>query len=149
ACVDDQMRELNIPILGPERVRTQYPFAALVRAGVRLSVGSDWPVTTPDPLDIVQVAVTRVPFDHPDREPFLPEERLDLATALRAATLGSAFVNHLDGETGSIEPGKLADLAVLDRNPFDVDPMEVGQARAVLTLVAGEPVFELPSDGVG
>jgi len=142
ACLDDQMRDLNVPILGPERVATQYPFRSLRRAGARLAFGSDWSVTTPDPLAILQVAVTRAPFDEPDVEPFLPEERLDLATALEAATAGSAFVNHLDGFTGAIRPGMAADLTVIDRDVFAAVPMEIGRARVDLTFVAGVPVFD-------
>ena len=142
ACLDDQMRDLNLPILGPERVRTQYPFASLRRTGAVLAFGSDWSVTTPDPFAIVQVAVTRTPFEEPSAEPFLPEERLDLAAALEAATRGSAFVNHLDGSTGSIEPGKAADLAVADRDPFAGPPEEIGGTRVDLTFVAGRAVFD-------
>ncbi|MFL5798014.1 MAG: amidohydrolase [Actinomycetota bacterium] len=140
ACLDDQMRDLNLPILGPERSGTQYPFASLVRSGARLAMGSDWSVTTADPLPQIQVAMTRVPEEHPDREPFLPDERLDLATCLDAFTLGSAFVNRLDDLTGTIEVGKLADLAVLDRDLFTLPPEEVGSAGCVLTLVEGEVV---------
>ena len=140
ACMDDQMRDLCAPILGPDRVRRQYPFRSLVRSGARLALGSDWPVTTPDPLRIMQVAVTRVPYEAPDREPFLPHQRLDLPTAIAAATKGAAFVNHLDVETGSIEPGKLADLVVLDRNIFEVEPEEIGRASVIATLVEGRVV---------
>jgi predicted amidohydrolase YtcJ len=142
AALDDQMRDLNVPILGQERVRTQYPFESLRRSGAGLSFGSDWSVTTPDPFAIIQVAMTRIPFDEPEVEPFLPQERLDLQTSLDAATRGSAFVNHLDGFTGTIREGMAADLAVADRDLFRSDPMEIGQARVDLTLVAGEAVFD-------
>ena len=145
ACLDDQMRELCLPILGPDRAATQYPFAALVRSGARLAMGSDWSVTTADPLAQIQVAMTRVPEDHPEREPFLPDERLDLATCLDAFTLGSAFVNQLDDVTGTIEVGKLADLAVLDRDLFALAPEEVGSARCLMTVVEGEVVHRDPS----
>src|SRR6266702_4807455 len=85
------------------------------------------------PLRQIQVALTRVPFARPDREPFLPDQRLDLETALRAFTMGSAWVNNLDAETGSIEPGKLADLAVVDADLPALAPHEVGTAKVVLT----------------
>jgi predicted amidohydrolase YtcJ len=142
AALDDQMRDLNVPILGPERVRTQYPFESLRRSGARLAFGSDWSVTTPDPFAIMQVAMTRVPFGEPEVEPFLPQERLDLETSLDAATRGSAFVNHLDGTTGAIRQGMAADLAVVDRDLFGSDPTEIGQAGVDLTLLAGEAVFD-------
>ena len=140
ACLDGQMRDLCVPFFGPERTKTQYPFASIRRAGGRLAFGSDWPVSTPDPMKEIQVAVTRRPFDEPDVEPFLPDERLDLTDALDAFTIGTAYVNHLDDETGSIEPGKFADLVVVDRNPFDEGGMSIGETRALLTLVEGEPV---------
>jgi predicted amidohydrolase YtcJ len=140
ACMDAQMRDLNVPALGPERVGHQYPFAGLLAAGARLAMGSDWNVSTPDVMREIQVAVTRLPEERPDDEPFLPHERVTLAQALGAFTAGSAFVNHLDGETGSLREGMLADLAVLDRDPFDLPPTEIGSSRVVLTLVEGEPV---------
>jgi predicted amidohydrolase YtcJ len=145
ACLDDQLRDLNLPFLGPERTAHQYPFASLARSGARLAMGSDWSVTTADPLRQIQVALTRVPFNLPDREPFLPHERLDLATALRAFTMGSAWVNHLDAETGSLEPGKLADLVVLDRDLTAVPPDSLGQAGVLLTMVEGQVVHRDPA----
>jgi predicted amidohydrolase YtcJ len=145
ACLDSQMRELNVEVLGPDRVAHQYPFASLKRSGARLAFGSDWSVSTANPLHEMQVAVTRVPFDEPEIEPFLPHERLDLPTAIEAFTLGSAFVNHLDDVTGTLSVGKYADIAVLDRNPLASDPARVGEARVLLTLVEGQPVFADPA----
>jgi predicted amidohydrolase YtcJ len=75
----------------------------------------------------------------------LPEEALDLERALAAATLGSAYVNHLDDQTGSIEVGKAADLVVLSRDPFAGPPDAIGETRVDLTLVDGNVVFERPS----
>jgi predicted amidohydrolase YtcJ len=141
ACLEGQMVNLCVPFLGEERTGQQYPFATLLRSGARLSFGSDWPVTTPDPLKIMQVAITRVSDDEPG-EPFLPDERLDLSQAVDAATMGTAYINHLDHVSGSIEEGKLADLVVLDRNPFEVDPLEIGDVRPLLTVVDGAPVYE-------
>jgi predicted amidohydrolase YtcJ len=145
ACLDSQMRALNVHVLGPERVSHQYPFASLKRSGARLAFGSDWSVSTANPLHEMEVAVTRVPFDEPEIEPFLPHERLDLPTAIEAFTLGSAFVNHLDDETGSISVGKRADLVALDRDPLAQGAGRVGEARVVLTLVDGQPVHRDPT----
>jgi predicted amidohydrolase YtcJ len=143
ACLEPQMIRLTIPFIGPERTGWQYPFGSLLRAGARLAFGSDWSVSTGNPLREVRVAVTRrpEPQDDPDQPAFLPEERLDLATAMTAFTAGSAFVNRLDDRTGTLEAGKLADLAVLDRDIFALDPMDIGTARVLMTLVEGEPVF--------
>ena len=137
---EPQMDELTIPFLGPERAARQYPFAGLARAGARVALGSDWSVSTPDPLLQIEVAVTRVDPEHRDGEPFLPQERLDPGTALAAATLGSAYVNRLEEQTGTVEPGKAADLVVLDHDPFADGP--IGDARAVLTLAGGRVVHD-------
>jgi predicted amidohydrolase YtcJ len=140
------MDDLTIPFLGEPRWTWQYPFGSLVRAGAVLAMGSDWSVSSPDPLEEMHVAVNRVmPEDYPykveSREVFLPDERIDLATAIAGFTIGSAYVNHLDEVTGSIEVGKYADLAVVDRNLFAHPPQEIADAKVVLTLVEGERVF--------
>ncbi|WP_020386576.1 amidohydrolase [Kribbella catacumbae] len=139
AVYEPQMIDLTIPFLGPERTAWQYPFGDLARSGARLAAGSDWPVSSPDPLAAVQVAVNRRTGDG-EYEPFLPEQALDLATALAAYTSGSAWVNHAD-ETGRIEPGMLADLTVLDRDPFRAPMEEIERARVRATYVEGELVF--------
>ncbi len=146
AAHESQMDDLTIPFLGEPRWRWQYPFGSLVRHGAVLAMGSDWGVSSPNPLEEIHVAVNRVmPPDYPytveNREVFLPEQRLDLPTAIAAFTMGSAYVNHLDRVTGSIEVGKEADLVVLDRNLFEHPVEELSQARVLLTLVAGERVF--------
>ena len=149
---ESQMVDLTIPFLGPERSEWQYPFGGLARSGARLAIGSDWPVSSPNPLWEIHVAVNRTvfpayPYADDERsltEPFLPDERLDLATAITAFTMGSASVNHLDDVTGSIEEGKLADLVVLDRDPFVEGSEHIAEARPLLTLVEGETVYEAP-----
>ncbi|GAA2910737.1 amidohydrolase [Streptosporangium fragile] len=138
ACHEPQMDELTIPYLGGERADRQYPFGALHRTGAPLAMGSDWPVSSPDPLWGIHVAVNRA--RSATMRPFLPGESLDLATALTAYTAGSAWVNHLD-DTGTIAPGKLADLVVLDRDPFAAPAAEIAEARVALTYVEGQRVF--------
>ncbi|MGZ5301908.1 MAG: amidohydrolase family protein, partial [Actinomycetota bacterium] len=140
-----QMDELTIPFLGEPRATWQYPFASLVRAAAVLAMGSDWSVSSPDPLEEMHVAVNRVmPPDYPyrvdRRDVFLPDERIDLPTAIAGFTMGSAYANHLEDVTGSIEVGKYADLAVLDRNLFEYPTEEIALAKVVLTLVEGERV---------
>ena len=146
AAHETQMDELTIPFLGEPRWTWQYPFASLVRHGASLAMGSDWSVSSPDPIEEIHVAVNRVmppnyPYDADRTRVFLPDERLDLAMAIAGFTIGSAYVNHLDADTGSIETGKRADLAVLDRNLFAHPPEEIAEARCVMTFVGGEPVF--------
>jgi predicted amidohydrolase YtcJ len=152
ACLEAQMVELTLPFLGPERAAWQYPFGSLVRAGATLAFGSDWSVSSPDPLKEMHVAVNRSvrPEDEDytggDRraieEVFLPDERIDLETAIAAFTMGSAYVDHLDDQTGSIEVGKLADLAVLDRDLFAHPPDEISLASVDETYVEGQRVFQ-------
>jgi len=142
ACHEGQMDELTIPFLGPVRTTWQYPFKSLLRAGATLAMGSDWGVSTPNPLEEMEVAVTRVyPESRGKAEPFLPDERLTLDEAIRGFTLGSAYANHLD-DTGSIETGKLADLIVIDRDLFAPDAGPIAEAKVLLTLVGGTAVFE-------
>ncbi|MGZ8583453.1 MAG: amidohydrolase [Actinomycetota bacterium] len=150
AAHESQMDELTIPFLGEPRWRWQYPFASLVRAGAMLAMGSDWSVSSPDPLEEMHVAVNRqMPADYPHKverhEVFLPDERLDLATALAAFTMGSAYVNHLEDRTGSIEVGKHADLALIDRNLFEQPAGEISDAAVEQTFVEGERVYAAPS----
>jgi predicted amidohydrolase YtcJ len=139
---DDQMQELRIPVLGQERAMWQYPFASLRRSGARLAGGSDWTVTTANPLLEIEVAVSRVPPDNRGADPFLPDERLSLDEALEAFTLGAAFANHLDERTGTIEVGKAADFVILDRDIRAPDAGPLGDASVVATYVEGEAVFE-------
>jgi predicted amidohydrolase YtcJ len=152
ACYDSQMVELTIPFLGEERATWQYPFGSLVRAGATLAFGSDWSVSTPDPLEEIHIAVNRrapaEAFEEAGEsgraveDVFLPDERLDLETAIAAFTMGSAYVNHLDHETGSIEVGKQADLTVVDRDLFAHPREEIASARVDATYVGGASVYQ-------
>jgi len=144
ACHEPVMDERTIPFLGPERTRWQYPFASLARSGARLAGGSDWPVTSANPLLEIEVAVSRISPDARSNQAFEPDERLTLDEALAAFTIGSAYVNHLDDETGSIEVGKLADLALLDRNLRELDGMPIGEATVQGTWVEGLEVHAAP-----
>jgi len=146
---EGQMVNLTIPFLGPERAGWQYPFGSLVRAGATLAFGSDWGVSSPNPLEEIHVAVNRMGWpgyeyagvDEAATVPFLPEQAVDLPTAIAAFTIGSAYVNHLDDVTGSIELGKAADLALLDRNVFERPREELHAARVLATYVEGERVY--------
>jgi predicted amidohydrolase YtcJ len=136
---EPQMDTLTIPFLGPDRADLQYPFAGLLRAGARLAMGSDWAVTTANPLDQIEVAVTRVDPEHRDNPPFLPAERLSVGQALDAFTAGSAFVNH-DADAGRLAPGARADLAVVDQDIRAIPGREIADAGVVLTVCAGRVV---------
>ena len=149
ACHEPTMDERTIPFLGAERTTWQYPFASLLRHDARLAAGSDWPVTSANPMLEIEVAVTRVSHDERSGEPFLPDERLSLDQALAAFTIGSAYVNHLDAETGSIQVGKLADLVLLDRNLRAAGDAPIGEASVQATWVEGTEVFTKPMRAPG
>jgi predicted amidohydrolase YtcJ len=148
ACEEPQMTELTLPFLGPERSGWQYPFGRLLRSGAQLCFGSDWPVSSPDPLWEMHVAVNRtVPPGYPYAGPaagnvFLPGDRIGLHDAIAAATIGSAYVNHADDVSGSLEVGKAADLVVLDRNLFACPVEDIALANVDMTISAGQIVYE-------
>ncbi|MFF6787958.1 amidohydrolase [Streptomyces filamentosus] len=141
AAHEPQMDELTIPFLGEERAARQYPFGSLLRAGATLAAGSDWPVSSPNPLEGVHVAVNRRDPESPDEKVFYPEERIDLLSALTAYTAGTAHVNGHD-DAGSLLPGHLADLVVLDRDVLAAPADEIAEARVERTYVGGKLVYE-------
>jgi predicted amidohydrolase YtcJ len=136
---DDGLASLLQPMVGEERFARLYPIGSVRRSGAVMAFGSDWPVSTPDPLAEMEVAVTRTPLEARDAEPFMPDERIDLAAALAAFTRGSAYVNR-DDDAGTLEVGKRADLAVLDRNVFDRALGAIGEAKVEMTVAAGQIV---------
>jgi predicted amidohydrolase YtcJ len=147
ACWDEQMVDLTVPFLGEERAGWQYPFGAIHRAGGRLVAGSDWPVSTPDPLAAIHTAVTRTSYGDQGRagtEPFLPEQAVPLEVAFAAYTSGSAWACHrdLDDGAGTLRAGAVADMVVLDRDPFAGPPEEIGAARVLSTWVEGVAVHD-------
>jgi predicted amidohydrolase YtcJ len=140
AAHEPQMDELTIPFLGERRASWQYPFGDLLRSGSRMAAGSDWSVSSPDPLAGIHVAVNRI-APGADAEPLYEHNRVALADAITAYTAGSAYVNHLDDTTGRIETGYLADLVVLDRDVFAGPTDEIADAKVVATYVEGERVY--------
>ena len=139
AAHEPQMDDLTIPLLGAERAGWQYPFRDLLDAGARLAAGSDWPVSSPNPLHGIHVAVNRI-APGSTRPAFLPHQKLTVTEAFDAYTSGSAYVNHLD-ETGTIREGALADIVVLDRNPLAEPVEELAQVGVDMTYVDGVRVF--------
>lgn len=131
-----------------ERSRWAYAFRTLHDAGVLLTFGSDWPGTNAswypaNPMLGIYAAVTRQTLDGLPPEGWYPEERIDLETALRAYTINNAYAAGEEEWKGSITPGKLADLVVLDRDPFQVPPSELKDIRVLMTIVGGNIVHEV------
>ena len=142
---EDQIDELTLPFLQDGAEARQYPFGDLVRHGARLAAGSDWPVSSPDPMDAVHIAVTRV-APGIDAEPLGGDhQRLDLATAMAAYTSGTAYVNHRDHDTGFVREGYLANLVVLDPDPFGLPVDEIHRSTVVATWIEGELVYSRTS----
>jgi len=142
AYADPYIVDLTEPQLGPERSRWLYPMGSLFRSGAVLAAGSDWSVSSLDPLQAIEVAVTRC---DPDLvagcdKAWIPEERLDLPTILAAYTIGGAYANLEERESGSLEAGKLADLIVLDRNLFEIPASEISEAKVLATMFEGRIV---------
>jgi predicted amidohydrolase YtcJ len=147
ACWDDQMENLTIPIVGPQRASWQYPIGALLRRGTRVAFGSDWPVSTANPLQEMHVAVNRVAPASTRvgarTTPFLPDQSISVAEAVTAFTWGVAHVNHAENETGVIKPGLRADIAVLDQDIFEIPPGELCDTSVLMTVAGGAVVHDL------
>jgi len=139
AYADAYVTDLTIPFIGEERAEWMYTIRSVVNAGGMIAFGSDWFVSTANPFPQIETAVTRTDAEGDDA-PFMPHETIDLATALAAFTINSAYVNGIDDVSGSISVGKLADLIVLDRNLFAIPAKEISEARVLLTLFGGKPV---------
>ncbi|PQZ85751.1 peptidase M38 family protein [Arthrobacter sp. MYb227] len=141
ACNDEQMLKLTNHILGDERVSWQYPFRSLIDSGAPLVMGSDWPVSTPNPLAAIHVAVNRTDPEAPQVEPLVPAQAISVLEAMRAYTAGSAWINR-DDQGGSLALGTRADLVMLDADPFTIDPADLHAVGVELTLAAGRIVYE-------
>lgn len=145
AYADSYITNLTEPVLGPERSRWLYPIRSLVASGATVVGGSDWSVSSMNPLDAIQVGITRKGTSAPDSEPWIPQERVDLPTMLVLYTINGAYVQHQENRTGSIERGKAADLIVLERNLFEIAPDAIHEVNVLLTLLDGREVFRHPS----
>lgn len=141
AWADPYIVDMTIPLLGPERSRWLYPMRSVANSGAVMVGGSDWPVTSMNPLDAMEVAITRRGQEQEPGAPWIPEETVDLALMLASYTINGAYLNFQEKETGSIEVGKAADLVVLDRNLFDVPSHEIHKVRTLLTVIDGKPVY--------
>jgi predicted amidohydrolase YtcJ len=138
---DTYITDLTEPQLGAERSRWLYPIKSLADSGDVLAAGSDWSVSSMNPLDAIQVAVTRRDLTAGEGPPWIPEERVDLDTILAAYTRGGAYLQHQETLTGSLEVGKRADLIVLEKNLFEVPETEIHRVRVLLALLDGKEVY--------
>lgn len=132
--------------IGPGRLPGTYAFRSLVEAGASPAFGSDWTVAPLDPVLGLYAAVTRRTLDGANPDGWVPEERLSLPAALAAYTAGAARAGFQEDRTGTLRPGMLADLVVLDRSPFEVAPEALRELRVDLTLLGGRTVFARGED---
>ncbi len=137
----DQYIDLAVPMVGQDRVDHFYPIGSIAASGALLTGGSDWNVSSLNPLDAIEVAVRRQDPSTRDGPIHQQSERIGLGIAIDAYTRNGARLMRLEEKTGSVEPGKRADLVVLDRNLFDIPPEEINEARVLLTLSDGREVY--------
>lgn len=148
---DANFENVSVPYLGEERADRMYTLRTLLENGAIVAFGTDYPVGTDyltfNPLDGIRTAVTRIPLppDSPVTAPYRPQELIDLKTALESATYWGAYTNFMENQTGSLSPGKYADVIVLDRDLFTIPLEEINQARVVATYLEGKMVFMDPS----
>jgi predicted amidohydrolase YtcJ len=128
--------------IGSERAKTTYAFRSLLDSGATLAFGTDWTVAPLNPLLSVYGAVTRRTIDGKNPNGWIPEQKVTVDEAVRAYTVGSAYAEFQESVKGTITPGKLADLVILSRDIFSIDPIEIENVKVLLTIVDGRVVYE-------
>ena len=139
-CADDG-RWCNKRI-GPDRSKGTYAFRTLLDTGAVLAFGSDWTVAPLNPMTGLKAAVTRQTLDGKNPKGWIPEQKITLEEAIRAYTMGSSYAEFQDQVKGSLEPGKLADVVVLDRDIFKTEPSDLDTMKVAMTIVDGKVVWE-------
>lgn len=138
---EPSVTEVALPMIGEARGRWMYPWRTILDSGAPYAVSSDWGVSTLNPFAIMQVAVTRRPEYRKSNYPaFVEEECLTVEQVVRGYTTRAAEVAWRAEETGSLIPGKFADLILIDRDIFTIDPYEIGGTQVDLTLLGGREV---------
>lgn len=127
--------------IGPKRCETTYAFRSLLDSGARLAFGSDWFVAPPTPLEGIYAAVTRRTLDGKNPNGWVPQQKITVEEALRSYTMDAAYAGFSEDSVGSLEPGKLADMVILERNPFNIPPEEIDRVSIGATIVGGKVVY--------
>jgi predicted amidohydrolase YtcJ len=128
--------------VGPERAQRAWVFHSIEADGGRLAFGSDWPVVTMNPWEGLQTAITRRTAEGKPDGGFVPTEAISLEDGIKAYTLGAAFAGRREKEEGSLEPGKLADLIIVDQDLFKIPASQVNKTQVLLTMVGGKTVYQ-------
>ena len=142
---DGYVTDINLPAIGAERVEGMYPIGSLERAGARIAAGSDWSVSSLNPLPAIETALTRQDPSGEVDGTLNVNEAVSLDTMLRAYTANGAWLMHQEDETGVIKPGMAADLVVLEQDLFSIAAEEIGEVAVTMTLFEGEIVYRRPS----
>src|SRR3989441_3814103 len=129
--------------IGPERAKTTYAFRSLLDSGAMLAFGTDWTVAPLNPMLSIYAAVTRRTLDGKHPNGWIPEQRISVEEAIRAYIVGSAFAEFQENEKGTITPGKLADIVILARDIFKIDPKEIEKVKVVTTIMDGRVIYEV------
>jgi predicted amidohydrolase YtcJ len=135
--------EINLPEVGPERVNRMYPIGSIHESGGMIVGGSDWAVSTMNPLVAIETAVRREDPDNLIQGVLNEDERMDLDEMLRAYTINAAYLMHQENTTGSVEVGKAADLIVLEQNLFRIPVDAIGDVRVLRTMIDGVTVHQI------
>lgn len=142
---EPSVTDVALPMVGEERGKWMYAFRSLIDAGAGYALSSDWGVSTLNPFEIMETAITRQPPGRPSSHPvFLPEQRMTREECLKGYTTFAAEAAWRTADTGSLAVGKYADLIVLDRDIFTCDVYDIGATRVLLTLLAGCEVHRDP-----
>ena len=141
---DAYVTDINLPALGTERVEGMYPIGSLERAGARIAAGSDWPVSSLNPLAAIETALTRQDPSGKVQGALNANEAVSLDAMLRAYTANGAWLMHQEDETGVIKPGMAADLVVLEKDLFSIAAQEIGEVPVTMTLFEGRIVHRRP-----
>jgi predicted amidohydrolase YtcJ len=137
---DDDIRRLTYPVLGPIRSQWLYPIRSIVKTHARVVGGSDWSVTSMNPLEAIQVAITRRALDGTG-EALNEDEGVDLPTMVAAYTIDGAWLRNQEDLIGSLQSGKLADFIVLDADLFSTPVAQIHSMRVLYTFVEGRQVY--------
>ena len=130
-----------MPEVGPERVSQMYPIASVHRSGGMVVGGSDWAVSTMNPLVAIETAIRREDPENLVKGVLNEDERMNLTEMLKAYTINSAYLMHQEHLTGSIEVGKAADLIILEKNLYTIPVDEISEVKVLHTMIEGKTVY--------
>jgi predicted amidohydrolase YtcJ len=131
--------------IGHDRASRTYAFRTFLNDGVRLAFGTDWNVAPLNPMLTLYAATTRATLDGKNPNGWFPAQKLTVVEAVQAYTMGSAYAEFQDQEKGSITPGKLADMVIVNDDIFQIDPVKIRDVKVTKTIVGGKVVWEAPS----